>query len=169
MSNRLTDEVKRFVVQSLAAFWTPGQVVKTVKEEFDLVVTPQQVQFYDPTKSPEKKKKELPEKWHQLFSETREKFLKDKSDKPISFEAYRLARLQRMSEIAESRGNFVLAANLLEQAAKECGGMYTNSRRLKIDDGAAADLLNRVLGFEQEGFGKDDIAGAFGDKTPLIG
>jgi hypothetical protein len=44
----LKDEVKRFIVQSLACFDTPSQVAQAVKDTFGLEVSRQQCEFYDP-------------------------------------------------------------------------------------------------------------------------
>lgn len=134
MPKKLTEQAQRYIVESLACFWTPLQIVKALKDDYGITATPQQVQYYDPTKYAAQAGKGLPEKWKKLFETTREEFLRDIKREPISFEAYRLAKLRRYVEMAEAKGNIVLAAQLLEQAAKERGGMYTNHRRLKIDD-----------------------------------
>ncbi|HDT2575492.1 TPA: DUF2280 domain-containing protein, partial [Citrobacter freundii] len=47
----LKGEVKAFIVQSLACFDTPSQVVELVKKEFGLSITRQQVESHDPTKA----------------------------------------------------------------------------------------------------------------------
>lgn len=41
----LKNEVKSFIVQALACFDTPSQVVESVKNEFGVVVTRQQVEI----------------------------------------------------------------------------------------------------------------------------
>jgi hypothetical protein len=48
-SEELSGPVKAFIVQRLARFDAPSQVVKAVKEEFGLDVSRQRVHFYDPT------------------------------------------------------------------------------------------------------------------------
>ncbi|ELY5205712.1 DUF2280 domain-containing protein, partial [Yersinia enterocolitica] len=47
----LKPEVKAFIVQALACYDTPSQVVAQVKQEFSLTLTLQQVSSYDPTKA----------------------------------------------------------------------------------------------------------------------
>ncbi len=42
------------------------------------------------------------------------------------FKAYRLRVLNRMAVNAESMKNYGMTANILEQAAKEVGGMYAS-------------------------------------------
>jgi hypothetical protein len=45
-----------------------------------------------------------------------------------------------MAEKAEAQGNMVLASSLLEQAAKEMGGAFTNRRELTGKDGGAVEV-----------------------------
>lgn len=129
---KLTDEVKTFIVQCLACFDTPSAVSAAVKQEFGYVISRQAVENYDPNK---KQGANLAEKWKLLFLETRKTFLEDTSQIAISHRAVRLRALQRMAEKAEDKGNMVLAASLLEQAAKEVGDSYTNRRELTGKDG----------------------------------
>ena len=133
----LKDEVKIFIVQSLACFDTPSVVVDAVRKEFGATITRQSVEGYDPTK---KAGSNLAEKWKLLFEETRKTFLEDTATIAISHRAVRLRALQRMAEKAETQGNMVLAANLLEQAAKEVGDSYTNRRQISGPDGGPVEV-----------------------------
>lgn len=129
----LDDDVKAFIVRALACYDTPSQVSEAVKEEFGLVVGRPHVQAYDPTK---RQGRQLSKKWRDLFDATRKKFLETVSDIPIANQTYRLRSLNRLMTKAEQRGNAVLASQLLEQAAKEVGGMFTNRRELTGKNGA---------------------------------
>ena len=119
----LTEDVKAFIVQALACFDTPTQVSEAVKEEFGINVTRQQVAAYDPTK---KTARGLSRKWQEIFHATRKSFLKDTAAIPIANQSFRLRALQKMYEKTSSRGNFGMAAQLIEQAAKESGGMFVS-------------------------------------------
>lgn len=121
----LRDEVKAFVVQALACFDTPSQVVTAVKAEFGLEVSRQQCEAYDPTKYVGRN---LHAKWRALFEDTRKRFREETADIPIANRAYRLRTLGRMAEKAENMKNMALTAQLLEQAAKECGDVFVNRR-----------------------------------------
>ena len=121
----LKNEVKSFIVQALACFDTPSQVAEAVKNEFGVVLSRQQVETHDPTKS---SGKGLAEKWQTLFHDTRKRFREETADIPIANRAYRLRALGRMAEKAESMKNMALTAQLLEQAAKETGDVYVNRR-----------------------------------------
>jgi hypothetical protein len=131
-SPKLSDEVKTFIVQCLACFDGLAVVVASVKKEYGIEVSRQLVESHDPTK---KAGTNLGAKWKALFKETRATFLKDTTDIAISHRAVRLRALQRMAEKAETQGNMVLAASLMEQAAKEVGNAYTNRRELTGKDG----------------------------------
>ncbi|PUB51417.1 DUF2280 domain-containing protein [Enterobacter sp. OLF] len=124
----LKGEVKAFIVQSLACFDTPSQVVELVKKEFGLSITRQQVESHDPTKA---NGRGLAQKWVDMFNATRERFQNEISDIPIANKAYRLRALDRMMTKAESMRNMALAASLMEQAAKECGDAYSNKQKVE--------------------------------------
>jgi len=124
----LKGEVKAFIVQSLACFDTPSQVVESVKKEFGLTIPRQQVESHDPTKA---NGRGLAQKWVDMFNATRERFQNEISDIPIANKAYRLRALDRMMTKAETMRNMALAASLIEQAAKECGDAYTNKHKFE--------------------------------------
>ncbi|HDZ9428855.1 TPA: DUF2280 domain-containing protein [Klebsiella pneumoniae] len=124
----LKPEVRAFIIQELACFDTPSQIVESVQKEFKVQVTRQQVASHDPTKAAGKG---LAKKWVDLFNHTRDRFLNEISDIPIANKAYRLRVLQRMSTTAEGMKNLGMTAQLLEQAAKEVGDAYTN--KLKVE------------------------------------
>ncbi|EPD1509029.1 DUF2280 domain-containing protein [Klebsiella pneumoniae] len=124
----LKPEVRAFIIQELACFETPSQIVESVQKEFKVQVTRQQVASHDPTKAAGKG---LAKKWVDLFNDLRDRFLNEISDIPIANKAYRLRVLQRMSTTAEGMKNLGMTAQLLEQAAKEVGDAYTN--KLKVE------------------------------------
>jgi hypothetical protein len=128
----LKDDVKAFIVQALACFDTPQQVSEAVKQEFGLEVSRMQVSAYDPTKA---MGRNLGDKWKAVFEATRKKFLEDASSIPIASQTYRLRALDRMFQKVEKQGNSAVAAQILEQAAKEIGGAFTNRREMTGKDG----------------------------------
>lgn len=143
----LSPEVKAFIVQALACFDTPTRVAEQVKQEFNLVVSLQQVSSYDPTRA---MAKNLGQKWIDLFNATRERFQAEISNIPIANKSYRLRVLDRMAATTEKQKNFGMTAQLMEQAAKEVGDAYTN--RQKVEHTGAnggpiqtADLTNEQL------------------------
>ncbi|WP_251886917.1 DUF2280 domain-containing protein [Klebsiella pneumoniae] len=124
----LKPEVKAAIVQMLACYDTPSQVVEAVQKDFGIAITRQQVETHDPTKV---SGKTLAKKWVDLFNATRDRFLNEISDIPIANKAYRLRVLNRMAVNAESMKNYGMTAQLLEQAAKDVGDAYSN--KLKVE------------------------------------
>ncbi|GLS44375.1 DUF2280 domain-containing protein [Methylobacterium brachythecii] len=123
----LSDEVKTFIVQQLACFDPPSAVVKAVKDQFDLVVTPQQAEAYNPER---RAGRNLSEEYREIFRATRERFLEDTASIGISHRVSRLRTLDRLATRAETMGNIGLAAQLVMQAAKEVGDVFTNRQRI---------------------------------------
>ena len=137
----LSTEVKAFIVQSLACFEPPTKVIDLVKAEFGVQVSRQQVSQYSPGNAMAAK---LSQKWVDLFHSTREKFQADISDIPIANKAYRLRVLDRMMGNAEKMKNIALAAEIIEQAAKECGDAYSNKHKFEYSgpNGGAMEVMN---------------------------
>ena len=144
----LKNEVKSFIVQALACFDTPSQVVEAVKNEYGVVVSRQQVETHDPSKSAGKG---LAVKWATLFHDTRKRFREETAEIPIANRAFRLRGLGRMAEKAETMRNLALTAQLYEQAAKEVGDVYVN-RRLEPEKplGSQADQQHAVAEYTLE-------------------
>ena len=124
----LKPEVKAAIVQMLACYDSLSIVVESIQKDYGLKVTPQQVESHDPTKV---SGKGLAKKWVDLFNATRERFLNEISDIPIANKAYRLRVLDRMATRAEGMKNLALTAEIIEQAAKECGDAYTNKHKFE--------------------------------------
>ncbi|WP_142524148.1 DUF2280 domain-containing protein [Raoultella ornithinolytica] len=124
----LKPEVKAAIVQMLACYDTLSIVVDAIQKDYGIRVTPQQVESHDPTKV---SGKGLAKKWVDMFNTTRYRFLNEISDIPIANKAYRLRVLQRMSTTAENMKNIGMTAQLLEQAAKEVGDVYTNKQKVE--------------------------------------
>ncbi len=132
---KLDGKHKRFIVVSLAYYETPSQVAAAVKEEFNVVVTRQQVAFFDPTTRQSGNKKPSKE-YVDLFTETRATLDAKIDSIPINKQSFRLLAIQRIFRAAEASNNRVLALQALKQAAEEGGGAYTNTRRLEGTKGA---------------------------------
>lgn len=137
----MTDEVKAFVIQGVASFDSPSQVAEAVKQEYGIVMTPQAVQAYDPTKHAGRN---VAPKWKVMFEKARKAFIEDSSGIPIAHRSTRLRALQRMAMKAEAKGNFPLAAALNKQAAEEMGNAYTNRRELTGRNGGPIQTEDRT-------------------------
>jgi hypothetical protein len=100
--NKLSDNVKAFIIGRNAIFDRPGEVVRAVREEFGLTVSPQQVESYDPTKL---KGRKLAKKWRDRFEATRRAFLDECAGIPAAQKAVRIKNLERWSRRAAEMGN----------------------------------------------------------------
>lgn len=123
----LSSQAKVFIVTRLACFDSPSEVQTALKAELKVSATRSQIEAYNPTVAQGKR---LGEKMRELFEDTRAAFLADTSSIPIANKAVRLRTLQRLADKAEGKGNSVLTASLLEQAAKEVGDSYSNRQKL---------------------------------------
>ena len=128
----LKEEVKLFIIQCLACYDVPTHVMDAVKDEYGVETSKQQIQCYDPTKF---QGKDLGQKFVIVFNETRKAFLEDITKIPIASQSFRLRSLQRSYEFFMQRKNYVQANQVLEQAAKEVGGFYTNKMKLGTNPG----------------------------------
>ena len=118
---RLKKEVQTYIVRSLAQFNTPQETVVLVKEEFNIDVSRQQCEAYDPTK---RVGKDLSAELKAEFDISRKEFLEAPQNIPI---ANLTVRLQRLENQYQKHGkNRVAALSILKQAAEDMGGKYTN-------------------------------------------
>ena len=145
-AKKLSDEQKRFIVQSLARFESPSELVQLLKQDYDVEVTPQALQGYDPTKT---NGQNLSKQYKELFEETRQQYLSDVNSIGIAQRAFRLNKLHDMAMAALSRKNYAQAAQFMEQAAKEVGGAFTNKREIGGPNGGPIEHEHHHLTDEQ--------------------
>ena len=126
----LKEPVKMFIVQSLACFETPQQVVEAVKQEYKIEITRQQVALYDPTKVAGRN---LSKKLKDLFERTRKDFRENVEDIAIANKAFRLSELQKMYD--DSGRNKRAKQNLLKQAFQETDARITKQEITGKDGG----------------------------------
>lgn len=119
----LKENVKFFIVQQLAFFNTPTEVSELVKEEFDIDVPRSHIAIYNPDNH---SGRELGLKFKDFFYEKRKEFLEQIDRVPLASMHVRLNELSKMYHSARKRKNDVFAKDILEQIAKEVGGIYTN-------------------------------------------
>lgn len=144
---KLTDDVKRFIVEQIACYRTPSQVVEAVKKQFGLTIDRRQVEDYDPAKPrmrAGRAGKTPAQKWCDIHATTRQRFLAECGQQPIAQQGIRLRELQRIFELEEMRQNTVGQRQTLEQAAKESGGAFTNKRELTGANGAPIAMALEV-------------------------
>ncbi len=126
----LNKRQKLFIVRSLAVFNTPQETVVLVKEEFNLDVSRQQCEAYDPTK---RVGKDLSAEFKAEFDVTRKDFLDRPEDIPTANKSVRLKILNDL--VYKNPKNQRVVRGLLEQIAKEMGNQYTNKSEVTGADG----------------------------------
>ncbi|KQE41694.1 hypothetical protein APD45_15450 [Acinetobacter baumannii] len=142
----LKEPVKIFIVQALACRDTPQEVVEQVKQEFGVDISRSQCECYDPTKY---SGRNLSKKFVELFESTREKFDEGLIDIPIANKYYRLKQYQR--QLDRTR-NIKTALKILEQAAKDIGGQFTNRQEITGKDGGPVQTVNSEIPVPMEDY-----------------
>lgn len=129
----LNRQQKVFLVQCLAEWHSLSETAKLFKDRYGLDLTPQQIERYDPTKvSGQQLSKQLKD----LFEKHRSKYMRDtKAHIPIANKTVRLRKLAASADAFERSGNHLGLLRVLEQAAKEMGGSFTNQRQFTGKDG----------------------------------
>ena len=148
----LTEEQKLFIIQRLACFEQPRDVIKALKEEYGHEITFQALQAYDPNKV---NGRMLSKKLTEFFNATREAFTKNINAIPIANKAYRLQVLDRMAKDSKSP---MLTAQLMEQAAKEVGDAYTNKHKHEVSGVNGSPIVTRF-----ESVSPNEAAKAYAD------
>lgn len=123
-----------FIVRSLAQFMTPTEVVKAIKETFNITVSPQQVEAYDPTKVAGR---DLRKEYKEVFETTREEYLKQ----PIHniSGANDIVQLKILSDLLwAKKNNVTMTIKIVDQMQKIMKGFY--EKRLEITGAGGGPL-----------------------------
>ena len=146
---KLEAEHQNFIVAEFARGKNGGQIVKSVKKEFGLVIDRQQVWHYNPQNPA------LAEKWKRLHEDLRAQILEDVLGCPGSHQGWRVRELTELYYAAKDIGNSPHAAQLLRQMAQEVGDVFTNKRNININPREGlAELLGVSPDDLPEGSGK---------------
>lgn len=122
---QLKKEIKLFIVRSLAVFNTPTETAKAVSEEFNIQLSRQHCEKYDPTK---RAGMDLSADLKSEFELTRKEFLDTPKNIPIANLAVRLQRME--DQYIKHSKNPALALSILKQAAEDEGGKLTNRNEI---------------------------------------
>ncbi|CAP01796.1 conserved hypothetical protein; putative phage-related protein [Acinetobacter baumannii SDF] len=123
-----------FIVRSLAQFMTPTEVVKAIKETFNITVSPQQVEAYDPTKVAGR---DLRKEYKEVFESTREEYLRQ----PIHniSGANDIVQLKILSDLLfAKKNNVTMTIKIVDQMQKIMKGFY--EKRLEITGAGGGSL-----------------------------
>jgi hypothetical protein len=139
----LTEEQKTFIVQKLACFLSPSEVVEDVKEEFGIEISRMQVRTYNP------KQCVVAKKWKELFNATRAKYLDSAAELGAFHQVFRLDQAMRL--LRKAGKNLPFKRELLEYMAKEAGGAFTNKRTLDGNLNVSIDsVLDDAAAYREE-------------------
>ena len=139
--NKLPRELQIFIVEYLACYRTSKQIIEKVKELFDVILTKQQIYYYEKLCHKKLKNKATKDRLEleKIFDERRKDFKKKVEDIPGFNISFRVQTLNDM--LIEERDKLPvlrrdpLILQIMEQLAKEQGGMFTNKRELSGKDG----------------------------------
>lgn len=128
----LTDDIKTLIVDRLACFVTPSQIIEELRKDHNLTVNSNQVVYYNPRAA---QSRHIHPKWVELFESRRKAFVIRVSDLPGYHQAYRLSVLQALLEKNLANGKTAsprLTMEILKQMAEEAGDKYTNKIKNEI-------------------------------------
>ena len=117
---RLSDAVKRRIVEHLACYQTHAEVVKLIADEVAVTLTSRHVRAYDPMSF----QFAGSHRWLDYHQTVRDRCVQKIGEIAIAHRAYRMRRLQSIFDDAYERGDCRQAIKTLEQAAKEMGDWY---------------------------------------------
>ena len=156
----LSNQVKTFIVEQLALYQSPSEVAAAVAQEFGVSISLRQVSKYNPDNQTAVN---LAADLKALFYTTRRAFQADAATIAVSHQNYRLRQLDNAlrRQLDKPNKNERLILQILEHAAKEVGGMFTNRRELTGRDGDAIkhEHSNRTEIIEREAKRLADLHG----------
>ncbi len=126
---RIPEAIKKRIVEHLACFHTPPDVVRLIDEEFDVTLTPRHVRAYDPASF----QFAASYRWLEYHAAVRRRYQDEIGEIAIAHRAYRLDQLQATidaaKEVLHKGGDGWLEASeqirkAVETAAKEVGDFY---------------------------------------------
>lgn len=143
----LNELEKKQIIHLLAAYNTPSEIVAEFKTNHDKELSIQQVCYYDPNNPASAK---LADEWRAEFKRARDEFNASIHTIPIANQSFRINELMKMYRGTSPKA-IKVRQSLMEQAAREVGGMYVNKSVVNVADPAEVDAaierqLARVAG-----------------------
>lgn len=133
--NKLSERQKLVVVQALAEFLSPTEVVEMVNSQYGINLSLTAVMHYDPRTA---QGANLAAGLKEHFWKCREKFRDDMYNTvPYANRVVRLRSLSQYVDKLAKGGNVLGAAELLKQLAQDEGQMFTNRREVSGPKGGA--------------------------------
>ena len=143
---RLKKSEKIFIVRSLAQFMSISDVMRDFKEKFNVDISPQQVEYYDPTKAASA---DLAQEFIDLFNEARKEYI----NQPLhNIEAANdIVQLKILSDLLVSKkGNTILAIKLIDQIQKIMKGHYEKKIEIYGKDGGPLESVQTTVSISKD-------------------
>lgn len=135
-----------YIVRSLAQFMTPTEVVKDIKDKFNIDVSPQQVEGYDPTKVAGR---DLRQEFRDEFEKAREEYLQQ----PIHniSGANDIVQLKILSDLLfQKKTNVTMTIKLVDQMQKIVKGFYEKRIEITGKDGGPLESVQTAVSISKE-------------------
>lgn len=137
VASQVTDEHIEFIVTCLAHFYTTDEVLDRFALEFGKHIDRKTCNKLNPQL---KSSRNLDSKWVDLFHVERAGYVEQEQHIPIANRAVRLRRYEEEYHDAEDTNTRL---KILEQAAKEVGGLYTNKTEIKQE--LESDTISKLM------------------------
>lgn len=164
-AKKLKDEHKRFVVRCLARFMPPQEVESLLKQTYEVEITRQSIEAYDPTKVAGAS---LSDELRTLFSTERDKYTSETGAVRLANKVCRLEELQGLVKKAVDNQNFRWASHLLNQIREEVEGTAKGRADLPGKNQPKANPALRVT-IEDDPGTAPPAAQETGESVPLDG
>lgn len=135
-----------YIIRSLAQFMTPTEVVKDIKEKFNIDVSPQQVEGYDPTKVAGQ---DLRQEFREEFEKVREEYLQQ----PIHniSGANDIVQLKILSDLLfQKKSNVPMTIKIIDQMQKIVKGFYEKRIEITGKNGGPLESIQTAVSFSKE-------------------
>lgn len=134
---KLTRDLQRKVTARLASFESVPEICSWLEEEHGIEISRSSIYRYDPTNNSHG---DLRAELVDFFWDTRRQYLDNVQSVPIAHQRYRMEQAQKALESAQEEGDYYNVKQILEYAAKDLGGKYTN----QVDVNVRHTLTERI-------------------------
>jgi len=126
MTRKLNNAQKAYVVRRLAAYDKPAAIAHGLKEIFDVTISPQAIEHYDPERPAGH---DLATQWRDAFRAARKAYIAEIADIGSMGKPVRMRLRERMALAAWEEGNYKIANDILNDIAKEAGDAFAGRNR----------------------------------------
>jgi hypothetical protein len=140
--NRLTDQQRIYVVRRLAAYDKPGEIAKSLAQEFGVTISINAIEGYNPGLSAGRN---LAQRWRDLFAQAREAYLESTAEIGVAHKAVRIRLREGYAHRAFEEGQFKAASDILDAIARDVGDAFdkrkTHGRFMEFGAAPGATII----------------------------